>query len=128
MNCLLDTHTFVWLDNGSSELSPTAKSLISDPENILFVSLVSIWEIQIKVAIGKLILSLPLAEIVYDQQQENNIRLLPLTLAHILELDNLPSHHKDPFDRLLIAQSRIEGLTLITRDSNIAKYPVSVMW
>ncbi len=128
MNFLLDTHTFVWLDNGSSDLSSVARSLIADPANTVFVSLVSIWEIQIKAALGKLALRLPLADIVADQQQTNGIQLLPVTLAHVLEIDTLPHFHKDPFDRLLIAQAQVEQLILITRDANISKYSVNIRW
>lgn len=89
---------------------------MQQPETQLVVSLINLWEIQIKTQIGKLTLQTPLANIIAHQQTENGIILLPITLPHILELDNLPQHHKDPFDRLLIAQCRSEAATLVSRD------------
>ncbi len=128
MKYLLDTHAFIWLDVASAKLSPKVRSLIANQENILFLSLVSVWEIQIKHQLGKLQLRLPLEEIIEEQQQANQIEILPITLSHILELGNLPDHHRDPFDRLLIAQSKVENIPLISRDSEIAKYPIEVFW
>ena len=83
---------------------------------------------QIKLQLGKLRLALPLKEIVETQQQTNNIEILPVTLAHVLALENLPAHHQDPFDRLLVAQAMVEGAVLVSRDPNIAKYAVQVVW
>lgn len=128
MKYLLDTHAFMWADSNSSQLSKSAKAEISDPDNMIFVSLVSIWEIQIKHQLGKLPLTGELNAIVERQQQENGIELLPIQLSHIIELDNLPLLHRDPFDRLLIAQARVGGLTLISHDSVMAQYPVQVLW
>ena len=92
------------------------------------VSLVSLWEIQIKTHLGKLDLNAPLLEIVQRQETENGIALLPITLPHIGELDRLPWHHKDPFDRMLIAQSRVEGVTLVTRDAVFSQYVCQTIW
>jgi len=83
---------------------------------------------QIKIQLGKLRLALPLKEIVETQQKTNNIEILPVTLAHVLALENLPSHHKDPFDRMLIAQAMVEEAALVSGDPNIAKYSVKVVW
>lgn len=83
---------------------------------------------QIKLQLGKLRLTLPLREIVEHQQQTNNIEILPITLEHVLALDNLPAYHKDPFDRLLIAQAMVEKAVLVSTDLNIAKYDVQVVW
>jgi PIN domain nuclease of toxin-antitoxin system len=118
----------MWADSNPSQLSAKAVAAISDPENTIFVSLVSIWEIQIKHQLGKLPLTMALNAIIERQQRENGIELLPVRLSHILELDKLPLHHRDPFDRLLIAQARIEGLTFISHDSVMAQYPVQVLW
>ena len=128
MRYLLDTHTFVWLDSDSSQLPAKAHSIIAESDNNVFLSLVSVWEMQIKARLGKLNLRVPLENIIRDQQQTNAVQLLPIMLDHILALDNLPNHHKDPFDRLLIAQAQVEQMSLITKDPQIAQYPVTVVW
>lgn len=128
MNYLLDTHTFVWLDSQSNNLSARAQQIIADSQNRLFVSLTSLWEIQIKSNLGKFVLRGPLEQIVSDQALMNGIELLTITLPHIVELAALPNHHRDPFDRLLIAQAKVEGYTLVSRDPIVAQYPISVVW
>jgi PIN domain nuclease of toxin-antitoxin system len=128
MKYLLDTHTFIWFDNDPGKLSVKIAALCSDKTNQLLLSIASVWEMQIKLQIGKLTLPAPLENLVRDQQATNGIQLLPIDLSHILELAFLADHHKDPFDRLLIAQSRIEQATLITDDPQIAKYAVNVVW
>ena len=125
---LLDTHTFLWWDSAPGLLSATVLALCLDPSVVLYLSLVSLWEIQIKSGLGKLPLSLPLAEIVRDQQAQHSLQLLPITPAHIYALDSLPLHHKDPFDRLLIAQALTEGLPLASTNGLFSPYPVSVIW
>lgn len=128
MKLLLDTHTFIWWDR-EPELIPSATlALMRQDDAQLVVSIVSLWEIQIKTQIGKLNLQSPLAEIIAQQQSENGILLLPVTLPHILELDNLPQHHKDPFDRLLIAQCRTETATLVSRDTIFKQYDCPLIW
>lgn len=124
---LLDTHTFLWWDSDPARLSPLVLSLCRDPAVILFLSLVGLWEIQIKSGLGKLPLSMPLRAIVHEQQKQG-LQLLPVTPAHIYALDSLPPIHKDPFDRLLIAQSRVESLPLASMDTAFAGYPVSPVW
>jgi len=128
MRYLLDTHAFLWWDMQSSQLSPTAFALCSDSSNDLLLSLASVWEMQIKQQLGKLRLSAPLGEIIEKQRSTNGIQLLPIELSHILGLSDLPEHHKDPFDRLLITQANVERLTLISNDPLIAQYPVQVVW
>lgn len=108
MKLLLDTHTFIWWDSEPARLSPRALALLTERQNTLLLSVISIWEIQIKLQLGKLRLAVPLKEIVESQQQTNNVQILPLTLEHVLALENLPAHHKDPFDRLLVAQAIVE--------------------
>jgi len=83
---------------------------------------------QIKLQLGRLKVSLPLAEVIESQERINNIEVLPIILAHVLALQNLPAHHKDPFDRLLIAQANVEGAVLISGDPILAKYPVKLLW
>lgn len=128
MRFLLDTHVFIWMDIASTKLSAAAQSAIQNPANTLFVSLVSIWEMQIKLQLGKLQLTTPLSTMIQIQQQSNQIQLLPIRLNHILALSHLLHHHRDPFDRLLIAQAQQEQLTLITNDSHIQQYNVTCLW
>ena len=125
---LLDTHTFLWWDSAPDRLSAPVLALCRDSSVILFLSLVSLWEIQIKSGLGKLPLSLPLAEIVRDQQAQHGLQLLPITPRHVYALDGLPLHHKDPFDRLLIAQALTEDLPLASADGLFFPYPISVVW
>jgi PIN domain nuclease of toxin-antitoxin system len=128
MKLLLDTHTFIWWDSELDKLSSRVLALCQDQTNILLLSVASVWEMQIKLQLGKMKLALPLAEVIESQRQTNNIDLLPVTLAHVLALQNLPVHHKDPFDRLLVAQANVEGATLLSSDRVFAKYPVKLIW
>ncbi len=128
MKLLLDTHTFIWWDSEPAKLSPRVRALCQDRQSILLLSAVSVWEIQIKLQLGKLRLALPLKEIIEGQQRINNVEILPITLAHVLALENLPAHHKDPFDRLLVAQALVEEAVLVSADPNIARYAVQVVW
>jgi PIN domain nuclease of toxin-antitoxin system len=128
MKILLDTHAFLWWDSNPEKLGKTAAELLSQPENTVYVSVVSAWEIQIKKQLGKLSLAVPLAELMESQQQVNEINLLPVQLNHVLALDELPVHHKDPFDRLLIAQAKTEVLDIITADPVFQHYDVRTIW
>ena len=127
MRFLLDTHTFLWFYAGDSQLSVTAATLVSDPANECFLSIASIWEIGIKTAIGKLTVRGGFAQL-EEFTQANALKLLPITFSHIQALQQLPLHHRDPFDRLLIAQALTESLTLLTRDAAFQQYPASLMW
>ena len=127
MKLLLDTHTFVWVDSEPEKLSKRVQDLCIDSENELLLSVASIWEMQIKNQLGKLQLKIPLPEMI-RQQQENGIEILPVEPAHIFALDSLPNHHKDPFDRLLVAQAIVEEAVLVSADPLIKQYPVSVEW
>ncbi len=128
MKLLLDTHTFIWWDSEPAKLSFQALALCQDRQNVLLLSVVSIWEMQIKLQLGKLRLTLPLREIIETQRHTNNVEILPITLAHVLALEHLPTHHKDPFDRLLVAQAIVEEAVLVSADPNIVKYAVQVVW
>ena len=127
LKLLLDTHTFIWWDSKPSKLSARALELLTDKNNLRLLSVVSIWEIQIKHQLGKLILNKTLGEIV-SSQQNNFIEILPIIATHILSLDGLPIYHKDPFARLLIAQATIEDAVLISCDSVFANYSVKLEW
>ena len=128
MKYLLDTHTLIWWDSEPVKLSPQVLTLCQDRANMVLLSVASVWEMQIKLQLGKLKLNLPLAEVIESQRQTNNIEMLPVTLPHVLALQNLPSHHTDPFDRLLIAQANVEEAVLLSSDSIFAKYPVKLFW
>jgi PIN domain nuclease of toxin-antitoxin system len=128
MRLLLDTHVFIWWDSEPRKLSPQALAMCQDPENELILSVVSLWEIQIKSRIDKVRLRLPLSNLVQAQQEANGMAVLPLTAPHVYGLDDLPSYHKDPFDRMLVAQARVEKLRLISSDEMISKYPIEVVW
>lgn len=114
MKILLDTHIFIWWADEPERLSPVALSALEDEANELLLSVASVWEMQIKIQLGKLHLSLPLKELLKNQQETNYLTGSPVTLEHVLALDALPFHHKDPFDRLLIAKSIEEELTIVT--------------
>jgi len=128
MKLLLDTHTFIWWDSTPSQLSPHVLALCQDPTNTLYLSVASVWELQIKAQLGKVTLRLPLAEILAHQQQTNHLRLLAIDVAHVLALEELPTPHKDPFDRLLVAQANLEGALLVSRDPIFGHYAVQVVW
>jgi PIN domain nuclease of toxin-antitoxin system len=128
MKLLLDTHAFIWWDSESSKLSPQALAFCQDRTNTVLLSVASIWEMQIKLQLGKLSLDLPLAKVIESQQQTNGIEVLPIILSHVLELDSLPAYHKDPFDRLLIAQARIEDAVLVSNDQVFTNYSIKLLW
>ena len=125
MNYLLDTHTFIWWLNNSPELSTTTKKIISSPDNRIFVSHASYWEIAIKVSIGRLTFPLESLE---SELQLNGFELLSIKTSHILQSASLPMLHRDPFDRMLIAQAQMESLNLITADQHIQQYALSWSW
>lgn len=127
MNLLLDTHTFIWWDSDPGQLSATASTALRDPANTVWLSVVSVWEIVIKAQLGKLTLRLPLADIV-AQQQANGLQILVAKLAHSLAVETLPPVHKDPFDRLLAAQSIVEAAELVSADAIFSHYPVRLLW
>lgn len=128
MTLLLDTHAFLWVVGDANRLSPTARAACADRSNVLYLSLASIWEIQIKAQLGKLDLPAPLPVIVEEQQRVNGIQLLAVDPAHIYALQDLPHHHRDPFDRLIIAQARAAGLTVVSADPAFAQYDVPLLW
>ena len=100
---------------------------MEDEDNELVLSVASVWEMQIKIQMGKLKLSLPLKELLKNQRETNDLTISPVTLTYVLAVDALPFHHKDPFDRLLIAQSIEEELTIVTADSKFSAYPIKLL-
>lgn len=127
MKFLLDTHIFLWLLFSPEKLTDKIRTVYKNQANEIYLSLVSIWEIQLKSQLGKLHLDIDLETIIDDNIHSGFIKLLPINLSHVLALKDLPFHHKDPFDRLLIAQAIQENLTIISVDSYFADYPVKVL-
>jgi PIN domain nuclease of toxin-antitoxin system len=126
---LLDTHVFLWLLNEPEKLSQRALDAYRDRSNTALVSVVSAWETQIKIQIGKLReLKTPLRAALTIERQRNNVDLLGLELDHVFAFGELALHHRDPFDRLLVAQAIAEKAKLVTADPELAKYPVKILW
>lgn len=128
LNLLFDTHSFLWWADEPTKLSATALVALEDENNRLFLSDASIWEMQIKVQLGKMRLKLPLLNLIESQKRNNDVEVLPIKTEYILELNTLPFHHKDPFDRLLVAQSKIENLTIVTLDPEFLHYGAKLLW
>jgi PIN domain nuclease of toxin-antitoxin system len=128
MKLLIDTHVLLWLAGDSENLSKKVASLILDEENSLFLSFASIWEIQIKLQLGKLDITKLLPDLIQEQCQFNEIQLLEVKLQHIYGLKDLPNHHRDPFDRLLISQSKIEQMPILSIDRAFDIYEVQRIW
>jgi PIN domain nuclease of toxin-antitoxin system len=128
MRLLLDIHAFIWADGQPEKLSPAAKAACEDPANELILSVASAWEMQLKIMLGKLALRKPLRSVIEDWIDQNAILILPVQLEHVFRLDTLSSHHKDPFDRLLIAQAIADGLTIVTHDRVFALYNIPIIW
>jgi PIN domain nuclease of toxin-antitoxin system len=127
MRALLDTHTFLWAISDDERLSRRAQKTFTGP-NELWLSVASLWEILIKVKTGKLPLPEPSGPYLVKKLSENRIDVLPIKLDHVLRIETLAVHHRDPFDRILIAQSMVEKLPLITSDPIFEHYPVELIW
>lgn len=128
MRFLLDTHAFLWLDGEPDRLSARVSEICLDEANTLLLSLVSVWEMQIKVQLGKLKLNSPLRDVLLANQSRNRVQLLPVNLEHILALEKLPDHHRDPFDRMLVAQTIVENVALLSNDPMLGKYALDRVW
>ena len=128
MKCLLDTCTFLWIISGSNELSPRARELFVDPANDVLLSAVSVWELSVKHALGKLPLPGPIERFLVEQREQHGIVTLPLDEQAVLHLHKLPALHRDPFDRMLICQAIEHDCLLLTPDPLIAQYPVRTQW
>lgn len=131
MNLLLDTNAFLWAFGGTANLSATVKDALENPDNPLFLSAISPWEILIKVGKGKLKIDtrgLPVEHFLAVQREALGIKSLPVTEATVMQLPKLPPIHGDPFDRLLICQAIEHGLILVTPDRHIQRYPIRTLW
>jgi PIN domain nuclease of toxin-antitoxin system len=128
MTILLDTHTFLWFVAGEERLPAVVRVAIETPQNRVLLSIASLWEMAIKISLGRLHLEQPFDEFIRTQLDINSIELLPITVAHLSELVALPFHHRDPFDRLLVAQARVEGIAIASSDASLDAYGVQRMW
>ncbi len=128
MRLLLDTHAFLFWITDSDELSVRAREHIEDPENELYLSAVSGWEIAIKTKLNRLVLPGPPERVITEQMAYNHIQSLSIQMSHALNTFHLPQLHRDPFDRMLVAQSRVEEIPILTRDPAISQYEVETIW
>lgn len=128
MNLLLDTHALLWFLNNDSQLSAAAKGLIEDPANRKFVSMATCWEIAIKVGLRKLDLGEPATTFLPRELATNHFDLLAIDLRHALLVETLPLHHRDPFDRLLVAQARTENMPIVSIDPILDRYNINRLW
>jgi PIN domain nuclease of toxin-antitoxin system len=128
MKLLLDTHVFLWWNEGSPRLSRPVRRLLSDSGNRLYVSVVSTWEMALKAQTGKLGLPAAISTYIPARLAHYAMEALPLTLEHVLAASSLPAYHRDPFDRMLVAQGQVEQLPIVTRDPQIRKYAVETIW
>lgn len=128
MRLLLDTHAFLWWVNDAPELSGKARSAIGKGQNECFLSIASCWEMAIKASLGKLVLSQSVERFIPEQLAANSFRLLEIDFRHTAKVETLPFHHRDPFDRLIVAQAMSEKLTLVTADSALSQYGVKRIW
>ncbi len=128
---LLDTHVLVWLTGDESRLSSSARQLLKQRSTTVFVSTVSLWELAIKLSLGKLELGIPLSDLIDKELPSNGIEVLPISSEHVLELERLPrppNGHADPFDRMIVAQAIADGLELVSADAKLDAYGVERTW
>lgn len=128
LKLLLDTHAFIWFAIGATQLSANARALIEDATNEKFVSLASVWEMAIKISLNKMTVSAPLETFVQNQLKINGFKLLPVKLNHAAFVETMPFHHKDPFDRLLIAQAETEQISIVSIDAAFDAYGAARLW
>ena len=128
MKILLDTHALLWLITGDERLSETARKTFINSENLLYFSIASLWEICIKKSLKKISLKKGWLQIIQEEMKKNTIQWLPVEIEHCAKVIEIPFHHRDPFDRMLIAQSMSEGLTILSRDSRFKSYTVKCIW
>lgn len=128
MKLLLDTHTFIWYVTNNSKLSPTAQQLINDGSNEILLSIASVWEMAIKYNLGKLTFKLPFEAFISEQLTVNDFNLLDIRVEHLKIVANLELHHRDPFDRLIIAQAIVEQISIVGLDKAFDFYAVEKLW
>ena len=126
MQLLIDTHILIWFLEGNNLLLQPRRQIISNSQNEILVSIASVWEIAIKISIGKLTLANPLADVI-KQISIEDIEILPISPEHTLQVSTLPFHHRDPFDRIIIAQSQVENFAIMSDDSEFVKYTINIL-
>ncbi len=127
MRLLLDGHAFLWFVSGDRRLGDAARLAIESPEAEPHLSLATVWELAIKVSVGRLTMAAPFHAFM-TEKLATNLRLLPIRLPHALAIHSLPFHHRDPFDRMVIAQALVDQMPVVTRDRVFSKYGVEVVW
>jgi len=127
MQYLLDTHTLLWFLEDDSQLPGKVSNEITNIDNKCYVSIASLWEIAIKINLGKLSIKFSFEKFA-SFLSDNDIEVLPIAFDHLIQLSSLEQHHKDPFDRIIIAQGMVENLTILTKDQYFPDYPVKTMW
>ena len=128
MRLLLDTHAFIWYTTDSSRLTATGRSLIDNGENDILLSTASVWEMAIKHSIGRLTFSMPFMEFIKQQIAVNRIDIVEITFDHIEVVASLPLHHRDPFDRLIIPQSMVQQIPILSVDAIFDAYAIARVW
>lgn len=128
MKLLLDTHSFIWFFEGDTRLPRTSRDLIEDENNHLCINIAGIWEMAIKVGIGKLTLAKPFENVITEHVLGNEIEVLNISIAHTFAVAKMPLRHRDPFDRLIISQSLVEGISLVSGDPKFDQYGVTRLW
>jgi PIN domain nuclease of toxin-antitoxin system len=128
LRLLVDTHCWLWYLLAPERLNPQAQEILREPGNEIFFSVASIWEIVVKFALGKLELPLPPSEYIPNRIATLGHQSLPIRQDHVIRIESLPLHHRDPFDRILVAQAQVESLPLLTADGALTAYDVTVLW
>ncbi len=128
MKLLLDTHAFLWILSDDARLSQAARNAFRSPQNEVLLSVASIWEIVVKATRGKLPFPQPAAPYLHEQIRQTRVAVLPIILSHVLRLESLPMRHRDPFDRILVAQALEEQIPLVSRDRTLDGYGIEILW
>ncbi|HYC55986.1 MAG TPA: type II toxin-antitoxin system VapC family toxin [Candidatus Binatia bacterium] len=127
MNLLIDTHCWLWMQAEPERLANPVREILTDPATGIFLSAASVWEMSIKIALGKLRFPGSIREYVLSRNGQHGISRLPITQSHALQIAQLPAHHRDPFDRMLVAQAQVENLPILTSDAAFRSYDVEVI-
>jgi PIN domain nuclease of toxin-antitoxin system len=128
LKILLDTHAFLWIIGDDPRLSSAARDIFLRPENEVALSVASVWEILVKTASGKFQLPQPAGPFLRAELRKNSVTVLPILLQHVLRVEQLPLHHRNPFDRIIVAQAIEEKIPLVSADAKFSAYPVELLW
>jgi PIN domain nuclease of toxin-antitoxin system len=128
LKLLLDTHAFIWFAGENTRLSPVARTALNDPDNVLWLSDASVWEMAIKVQLGKLKFPQPFDTKIFEALHRTQVNILPISTRHVAAISTLPLLHRDPFDRILVVQTQAENCTFVTHDPLIPPYGIPILW